>query len=55
MKINPKKPHLPDANPYRQEKSPPDAYPIIYNDLARDNAENDIPAADLEDFPSQHH
>lgn len=26
------------------------AYPVIDNDLARDNAENDLPAADLEDL-----
>lgn len=26
------------------------AYPVIDNDLARDNMENDIPAADLEDL-----
>ena len=26
------------------------AYPVIDNDLARDNVENDIPAADLEDL-----
>lgn len=25
-------------------------YPVIDNDLARDNIENDIPAADLEDL-----
>lgn len=28
----------------------PGVYPVIDNDLARDNVENDIPAADLEDF-----
>ena len=26
------------------------AYPVIDNDLARDNLENDMPAADLEDL-----
>ena len=26
------------------------AYPVIDNDLARDNIENDMPAADLEDL-----
>lgn len=25
-------------------------YPVIDNDLARDNLENDLPAADLQDF-----
>ena len=29
---------------------PQDAYPVIDTDLARDNLENDIPAADLEDL-----
>lgn len=29
---------------------PSDAYPEIDNDLARDNLENDIPAADLNDL-----
>lgn len=28
----------------------PGVYPVIDNDLARDNLENDIPAADLEDL-----
>lgn len=33
----------------------PGIYPVIDTDLARDNIENDIPAADLEDFrPSPH-
>lgn len=27
-----------------------DAYPVIDNDLARDNIENDQPAAELEDL-----
>lgn len=29
---------------------PADIYPELDNDLARDNLENDIPAADLEDL-----
>ena len=29
---------------------PEDIYPVIDTDLARDNLENDIPAADLEDL-----
>ena len=32
------------------EKPISDGYPVIDNDLARDNLENDIPAADLEDL-----
>ncbi len=27
-----------------------DAYPVLDTDLARDNIENDLPAADLEDL-----
>lgn len=34
----------------RAEKPISGAYPAIDNDLARDNLENDIPAADLEDL-----
>lgn len=29
---------------------PEDVYPVIDNDLARDNLENDIPAGDREDL-----
>lgn len=29
---------------------PEELYPVLDNDLARDNLENDIPAADLEDL-----
>lgn len=36
--------------PYKAEKPISDAYAVIDNDLARDNIENDIPAADLEDI-----
>ena len=32
------------------EKSIPDTYGVIDNDLARDNLENDIPLADLQDI-----
>ena len=35
---------------YHTEKPISQAYPVIDNDLARDNVENDIPAADLEDL-----
>jgi hypothetical protein len=35
---------------FRQEKPIPDVYPVLDTDLARDNLENDIPAADLEDL-----
>jgi len=29
---------------------PPKVYPAIDNDLARDNVENDLPAADLQEL-----
>ena len=35
---------------FHTEKPISKAYPVIDNDLARDNVENDIPAADLEDL-----
>lgn len=34
----------------KKEKSIAPVYPVIDTDLARDNVENDIPAADLEDL-----
>ncbi len=34
----------------RKEKPVSSVYPVIDNDLARDNVENDIPAADLQDL-----
>lgn len=36
--------------PDKEEKPISAVYPVIDNDLARDNIENDIPAADLEDL-----
>ena len=36
--------------PPKAEKPISSVYPVIDNDLARDNVENDIPAADLEDL-----
>lgn len=44
---------LPLHNPEKQRADKPipsDIYPVIDNDLARDNLENDLPAADLEDL-----
>lgn len=35
---------------YHTEKPISKAYRVMNNDLARDNVENDIPAADLEDI-----
>ncbi len=34
----------------RDKPIPEDIYPVIDTDLARDNLENDLPAADLEDL-----
>lgn len=34
----------------KREKPIAKVYPVIDTDLARDNVENDIPAADLEDL-----
>ena len=38
------------TTPYSEEKPISPVYPAIDNDLARDNLENDIPAADLQDL-----
>lgn len=35
---------------HKEERPISDVYPAIDNDLARDNLENDLPAADLEDL-----
>ena len=37
-------------DPAKIDEPIPDVYPVIDNDLARDNIENDIPAADREDL-----
>ena len=34
----------------KKEKAVSDIYPVIDNDLARDNAENDLTAADIQDM-----
>lgn len=38
------------TTPYSKEKPISSVYPVIDNDLARDNIENDISAADLQDL-----
>lgn len=38
------------TKPFSEEKPISSAYPEIDNDLARDNLENDIPFADLQDL-----
>ena len=46
-----KKAEISQPKPDQVEKPiPSKVYPTIDNDLARDNIENDIPAADLEDL-----
>jgi hypothetical protein len=45
-KTDPKKRILSDGD----KPIPEDIYPMIDTDLARDNLENNIPAADLEDL-----
>ena len=42
--------HGPEQTVSHPEKPISKVYPVIDNDLARDNVENDIPAADLEDL-----
>ena len=39
-----------EKKPLVEQPIPPDIYPVIDTDLARDNLENDLPAADLEDL-----
>ena len=50
MNDKPQKAAPQKETPLREEKPIPRVYPAIDNDLARDNLENDIPAADLEDL-----
>ncbi|MGN0606497.1 MAG: hypothetical protein ACI4JM_08245 [Oscillospiraceae bacterium] len=38
------------VTPFPKEKAISDVYPVIDNDLARDNVENDLTAADLQDL-----
>lgn len=45
-KVSGRKPQKPRAD----RPIPEDIYPVIDTDLARDNVENDLPAADLEDL-----
>lgn len=40
----------PNTKVYHERPISQDAYPAVDNDLARDNLENDIPWADLEDI-----
>lgn len=48
---DPMKKECPSKEEIRREERPiAKVYPVIDNDLARDNLENDLPAADLEDL-----
>lgn len=38
------------TKPFSQDKPISDAYAMFYNDLARDNLENDLTAADIQDL-----
>ena len=38
------------VQPHAERPIPPKIYPVIDNDLARDNVENDLPAADLQEL-----
>jgi len=49
--LDPKHPRRPnETDPTSDSPIPADIYPVIDTDLARDNLENDLPAADLEDL-----
>lgn len=46
-----KRAEQPKPSPDQIERPiPPEIYPVIDNDLARDNVENDLPAADLSEL-----
>ena len=45
-----KDPKQPREKPVKEEKPISKVYPMLDNDLARDNVENDLPAADLEEL-----
>ncbi|MCM1235631.1 MAG: hypothetical protein NC489_36495 [Ruminococcus flavefaciens] len=45
------KKQIPQPDPNRIERPiPPKIYPVVDSDLARDNVENDLPAADLQEL-----
>lgn len=45
-----KKPYPPQGRSGKTERPISEIYPVIDTDLARDNVENDLPSADLEDL-----
>ncbi|MCC8122759.1 MAG: hypothetical protein LIO58_04385 [Oscillospiraceae bacterium] len=48
--MDPKKKKHPEVIDGDMDKPISNIYPVIDTDLARDNIENDMPAADLEDL-----
>jgi len=46
----PKHMSFPDRSDSLDRPIPSDLYPVIDTDLGRDNLENDLPAADLEEL-----
>ncbi len=51
MEHSPLKPRRRRADPEKTERPvPSEIYPVIDSDLARDNIENDLPAADLNEL-----
>lgn len=48
--VKPKGKRPPMKDERRERPVPEEIYPVIDNDLARDNLENDLTAADLQDL-----
>lgn len=44
---------LNNSNAYKKERPISLVYPVIDNDLARDNIENDLTSADMQDLENQ--
>lgn len=44
---------LNNSNAYKKERPISQVYPVIDNDLARDNIENDLTSADMQDLENQ--
>ncbi|MBR4110431.1 MAG: hypothetical protein IKK43_01920 [Clostridia bacterium] len=42
-----------NSNAYKKERPISLVYPVIDNDLARDNIENDLTSADMQDLENQ--
>lgn len=48
--VKPKGKRPPMKDEHRERPVPEEIYPVIDSDLARDNLENDLTAADLQDL-----